>query len=494
MVQLKTSKSARIRARLGHPVIDADGHRLEFLPLVRENLQDYVRKIGGGDLLKRFNAQSGFLFTENVGEQWRKMPPQARRETWTTQPAWWATPGANTLDRATASLPKLLHERMPEMGLDYTVLYPSWCLTFMTFEDDELRQVACRAVNTYSAEFYRPYADRMTPAAIIPMHTPKEAISEAEYVIKQLGLKVISCTHVMRPVPLVQKERPDLAPLAMRLDTFGIDSDYDYDPLWAKCVELGAAVSSHGGAQNWGWGSRRSISNYMYNHIGSFAASGDAICKSLFMGGVTHRFPSLRFAFLEGGVGWACMLYADTIGHWEKRNGRKVRDLDPSLVDAGQYMSLVRKYGDGAAQAKLEEIRAFLHVEAPTPEVLDDWSKCHIEKEEDFLRLFVEPFYFGCEADDPMNAWAFNTKVNPQGARLKAFFSTDIGHWDVDDMSGVVEEAYEQVEKGRLTEQDFKDFVFTNPVTFFTSQNPDFFKGTAVEAEASRLLQKARPR
>ena len=41
-----------------------------------------------------------------------------------------------------------------------------------------------------------------------------------------------------------------------------------------------------------GWGSRRSVSSYMYNHIGSFAASMEAFCKSLFLGGVTRRFPS----------------------------------------------------------------------------------------------------------------------------------------------------------------------------------------------------------
>ena len=54
-----------------------------------------------------------------------------------------------------------------------------------------------------------------------------------------------------------------------------------------------------------GWGSRRSVSSYMANHLGSFGASMEAQCRALFMGGVTRRFPELNFAFLEGGVGWA---------------------------------------------------------------------------------------------------------------------------------------------------------------------------------------------
>ena len=38
------------------------------------------------------------------------------------------------------------------------------------------------------------------------------------------------------------------------------------------------------------------------------------------------------------------------------------------------------------------------------------------------------------------------------------------------------------VEHELFTEDDFRDFVFTNPVRFYTHGNPQFFAGTAVEA------------
>ena len=60
----------------------------------------------------------------------------------------------------------------------------------------------------------------------------------------------------------------------------------------------------------------------------------------------------------------------------------------------------------------------------------------------------MTPFYFGCEADDPSNVWAFSARANPLGARLNAIFSSDIGHFDVPDMTEVVPEAYEMVEDG----------------------------------------------
>ena len=58
-----------------------------------------------------------------------------------------------------------------------------------------------------------------------------------------------------------------------------------------------------------------------------------------------------------------------------------------------------------------------------------------ITKKEDIRDLFVPSFYFGCEADDPANAWAFTDRRIPFGARLHAIFGSDIGHWDVPDMT-----------------------------------------------------------
>ena len=119
---------------------------------------------------------------------------------------------------------------------------------------------------------------------------------------------------------------------------------------------------------------------------------------------------------------------------------------------------------------------------------LDDWRACQVERAEDIRDLFIPNFYFGCEADDPMNATAFNSKMNPYGAQLRAIFSSDIGHWDVPDMTEVLEEAYELVEHEVINEDNFRDFVFTNPVSLWAGMNPDFFKGTVVEQAAAHAL------
>ena len=484
------SKSQEVRSKLGHPVVDADGHLQELVPVLKDYVLDRLREIGGASMVDQFE-RAGLTYRTSVADRWMGMTWEERRRTWTSVPAWWGQPSKNTRDRAAASFPGLLAERMDELGIDFAVMYPSHASNLPDLADPDLRRAAVRAYNSFYAELYRPYADRLTPAALMPMDTPEEAVDELEYAVGELGLKAIMVRPVKRPIPDIAERDPDLAMRAYRLDMFGIDSPYDYDPLWRRCVELKTAVASHAGAQ--GWGSRRSVSRFVYNHIGSFAEGSEALCKSLFMGGVTKRFPGLNFGFLEGGAAWACALYADFIGHWEKRNEQHLLEhLDPAARDHAGFRRYLETYGDDRAKRAAERIDAFFREPEPHPDELDDLSACGIEKPEDIRDLFVPNFFFGCEADDPLTTWAFNTKVNPFGARLGAMFSSDFGHWDVPDMREVLAEAYEAVEKGLLTEDDFRDFSFVNPVRFWGEVNPNFFEGTRVEAEAVRVLAESK--
>ncbi len=55
-------------------------------------------------------------------------------------------------------------------------------------------------------------------------------------------------------------------------------------------------------------------------------------------------------------------------------------------------------------------------------------------------------------------------------------------------MTEVLEEAYEMVEHGLISESDFRGFTFVNPVSLHAGMNPNFFKGTVVEKEVEALL------
>lgn len=470
------SASAKIHARLNHPVIDADGHWIEFEP----TLLDYLDGVGGPVMVDRFR-RSDYL-AGLTG--WSRMSPEERRARRTIQPPWWGFPARNSLDRATAMLPRLLHERMEEIGLDFAIAYPTLALFFAAIRDHELQLAAYRAYDVMAAELFDGVGDRLIPAACIPMHTPTEAIDELEFATK-LGLRAMMMTSLMRRPIKAARQDGDDGRYANWPDALGLESEYDYDPVWAKCLGLRVVPTFHSASQ--GLGTRVSYSNFVYNHIGHFAAAGEAVCKSLFLGGVTRRFPSLKFAFLEGGVGWACMLYTDLISHWRKRNLAALDNTNPAKLDVAAVAGSFRSYATPPLSRHIDQLGSLRHLLGDI-EAVDDFARCNISKVEDIPRLFVDNFYFGCEADDPVNGWAFNTRVNPYGAKLHAIMGSDIGHFDVLDMTEVLTEAYELVERRQLDEDDFRDFVFGNAVRFWAGANPDFFKGTAIERQAAAYL------
>src|SRR5947209_423129 len=100
--------AAEIRAQLKHPVIDGDGHWMEPIPIFLE----YLSEVGGPGTVDKIRAlwhQSNEWYRVDWGERQRK---RLRRTIW-----WGVT--TDTLDKATALIPALLNERLPELGIDF---------------------------------------------------------------------------------------------------------------------------------------------------------------------------------------------------------------------------------------------------------------------------------------------------------------------------------------------------------------------------------------
>ena len=443
----------QVRAQLRHPIVDGDGHFVEVPPLFDDELATYIEEMGGTDLRERFLAR------RQAGER-----PES--DGWRAMRNWWGQPTGNAKDRATAHLPALMYERLDELGIDFAVVFPSLALRLLEVEDPELCAVAARAANTWFARVFAPYRDRLAAGSLIPMNTPQVAVDELRYSVQTLGLKVpVFAGYTFRPT---DDGRPTGGP--WRVDTYGLDSPYDYDPFWQACVDLGVSPSTHSSHQH--TRISRSASNYTYNHIGGFATAHEATCKSLFLGGVTRRFPDLKVGLLEGGVGFGCLLYADLIGHWGKRGARGLVHLDPANLDVDTITGYVDRFDPDHVLGDPDRIRAYFDDQKQMAGHGDDYAACGVEKPEDFVTLFADRFYFGCEADDRSLAWAFN------GSPLRPFFGSDIGHWDVTDMTEPVVEAYELVEDGVITEDQFERFMCRNAVDLY---GPGLFAGTVVE-------------
>ena len=175
---------------------------------------------------------------------------------------------------------------------------------------------------------------------------------------------------------------------------------------------------------------------------------------------------------------------------WKKRQPSALDRLNPANIDLGQARALFQKYGDSRTTAKLDDLEKALKIgpyEVPE-EYRDDFAAMGVNSKEDLRDRFIPNFYFGCEADDTLACIAFDRRLNPMREQVRAIMSFDLGHWDVTDMSGAAAEAYEQLEDGLVDETDFCKFGFGHSVQLYAGPNPDFFKGTRIETEATSEL------
>jgi hypothetical protein len=102
-----TNGVRHIRARLDHPLIDSDGHLIEFLPLVPDRLSE----LAGESAAQRSDAlvHSGQTL-QGVNDDMRKRHG--------IRAPWWVISTGNVLDRATALCRRLYYACLDELGHD----------------------------------------------------------------------------------------------------------------------------------------------------------------------------------------------------------------------------------------------------------------------------------------------------------------------------------------------------------------------------------------
>src|SRR5882762_7778181 len=96
-----------IRKGLTHPVIDGDGHWVEYTPVFAEQ----IRKVTG-DL-----GANGFLQSQRRIPDSLSMTLEQRTERGVAMEGFWGRQSTNTRDRATAMMPRMLYDRLGELGI-----------------------------------------------------------------------------------------------------------------------------------------------------------------------------------------------------------------------------------------------------------------------------------------------------------------------------------------------------------------------------------------
>ena len=199
---------------------------------------------------------------------------------------------------------ELLLEAMDREGVDVAVLFRSRSHMYVDRDDldAEYATAICRAYNDWLADFAQAEPSRMLASAIVTLHDPDLAASEARRAVGELGMRAV--TLLPHPVRGRYLHDPDV------------------DVLWSALQELDVPATFH--SQSGGY-AMESPGNWFRDHPNptvlshTFTAPLNIMWAigSVILGGVLERFPSLRMGFLEGNCAWLPWLLWRLDEQWE---------------------------------------------------------------------------------------------------------------------------------------------------------------------------------
>ncbi|MGH9090701.1 MAG: amidohydrolase family protein [Acidimicrobiales bacterium] len=189
---------------------------------------------------------------------------------------------------------------------------------FSQASDPELGLAVTRAFNNWLYEaWWQPYPDRIIPCGITYLSDPELGAAEIRR----------NAERGFRSVTL--PERPH------RIGMPSIFSGY-WDPVLAACQETGTVVSLHVGSS--GMPDMPADGPLLQLGATLFGQMSLTACAEWLWSGIPVRFPDLRIAMSEGGIGWVAMLLdrlenvVDRSGYGRdfggRRNGSALRPAD----------------------------------------------------------------------------------------------------------------------------------------------------------------------
>jgi predicted TIM-barrel fold metal-dependent hydrolase len=173
-------------------------------------------------------------------------------------------------------------------GIDAEVVFPNKGLAMWATPDPVFAMAQCRVWNTWAWEFYGPQYGTMSPLAALATGDIPGSMKEIERVA-ELGFRGL--TLPCKPI-------------------FGAhdvdDPNYNlpmYDPMWALLEEVDLPITFHvstGRDPRASKGNGGAVINYVSHSLSPTIEPMANLCGS----GVLERFPKIRFALIEAGIGW----------------------------------------------------------------------------------------------------------------------------------------------------------------------------------------------
>ncbi|HXN86228.1 MAG TPA: amidohydrolase family protein [Candidatus Binataceae bacterium] len=173
-------------------------------------------------------------------------------------------------------------------GTDAEIIFPNKGLTMWATTDAEFAAAQCAIYNDWAWETFGKYNDRMSPMAAIATADIPSAIAEIKRVAK-LGFRGL--TLPCKPIFGAHDARHPNYNLGM------------FDPMWAVIQEADLPITFHVSTGRDPRAARKdggAVINYVSHSLVPTIEPVAHMCAS----GVLDRFPGIKFAAIESGIGW----------------------------------------------------------------------------------------------------------------------------------------------------------------------------------------------
>ena len=173
-------------------------------------------------------------------------------------------------------------------GIDAEIVFPNKGLAMWATPDPVFANAQCRVWNDWAWEQFAAWPEKMVPAAAVATGDLEGTLAEIER-CAALGYKAL--TLPCKPI------------------WGGHDVDHvnynlpHFDPLWALVEETGMPITFHvstGRDPRASRGNGGAVINYVTHSLSPTIEPVANLCAS----GVLERFPKIRFATIEAGIGW----------------------------------------------------------------------------------------------------------------------------------------------------------------------------------------------
>ncbi|MGA8261899.1 MAG: amidohydrolase family protein [Arenicellales bacterium] len=188
---------------------------------------------------------------------------------------------------------------MDAEGIDIAVVFGNLPeLILAAVVDKGLAAAMARAYNDWVADYCRTEPQRLKAVAMLPMQDVEASVVELRRATQELGLVA--------------------AMLATNVRGKNLDHP-DFLPIFAEAAKLGVPLTVHGAPSTGSFACADRFDNYFFTHAVAHPFEQMVSVMCVICGGILERFPELRIAFLESGIGWVPYWVERLDEHYEHR-------------------------------------------------------------------------------------------------------------------------------------------------------------------------------